>query len=65
MYFANYVRKSPCLNCNQRNLGCHKNCILFFEYKNKIIKNNSKELQEENLEQVYKKIVLKQHRNFY
>ena len=65
MYFANYVRKSPCLNCNERNVWCHKNCISFVKYKNKIIKYNNKEFREENLEQAYRKIVLKQHRSFY
>lgn len=65
MYFANYVRRSPCLNCNKRNLGCHKNCIQFVKYKNKIIEYNKKEFQEENLEHKYRKIVLRQHRSFY
>lgn len=64
MYFADYVRKSPCLNCNKRNLGCHAHCITFKKYKAKVIEYNMKEYQEENMEKAYRSIVSKWHRNF-
>lgn len=40
--------KSPCLNCELRFVGCHANCSMYLDYRNKVDEQSELIRQDKN-----------------
>lgn len=36
------MKISPCMNCKEREVNCHSNCVKYKEYREKIKKKNKR-----------------------